>query len=95
MSSDRESPFPLPDLTEIPPVGSREREAHEEAALARGRELIHIEDGRLCDALYTLEQELRGDGWLRTTNLASALARDYARLLCRHVEQCWATAVLR
>lgn len=87
--------FVLPDLESVPEIGSRERDAHEEAALARARELLHEEEGSIRDALHTLEMELRGDAAERATRQAVDVARVYARKLVSHVEQCWATAVLR
>lgn len=85
----------LPDLIEIPPIGSRQRDEDERAVMARARELIIQEDGRLREALFELEQELRDPGAERATRIASEIAREYARALVSHVEQCWATAVLR
>jgi len=96
MSDDaRASLFPFLALTEIPAIGSSEREAHEEAALALGRELLVLEEGRITDALFDLENEIRGYGEEHETRLAVDLAREYSRKLVRHVEQCWTTAVLR
>lgn len=91
--------FPLPDMTSIPPIGSRERDAHEEAALERGRELVHANNGSLRDALFDLEQELRGtiggQEIYRDSHVYYDTARDYSRALVSHVEQCWATAIVR
>ena len=86
---------PIPDLTAIPPIGSRQRDEDERAVMARAREFIVQEDGRLREALFELEQALRNPGVERSTRASYDMARDYARALVSHVEQCWATAVLR
>jgi hypothetical protein len=85
----------LPDLGAVPDVGSRDRNAHEEAALARGRELIHECGGRIREALFELEQELRGLHSERPSRQAYAVAMVYARELVSYVEGCWSTAILR
>jgi hypothetical protein len=80
----------------IPEVGSSERNEAEERALVRGRELLHEEDGRICDALHVLGEELRDE--LRGEDPLGErfdYARDYSRKLVAHTEQCWATAILR
>lgn len=84
--------IPLPDTNTIPAVGTPERDAQEREAYARSIELIHESDGCLRDVLYELELELEGKLWEREY---PQTLRDYARALCRYVEQCWATAILR
>lgn len=85
----------IPDLTTIPHIGSRQRNDDERAVMARAREFVIQEDGCLRDALFELEQALRDPGVERSTRLASDVAQEYARALVSHVEQCWASAVLR
>lgn len=72
-----------------------ERYALEEEALDRACELLHSEDGRIRNALYELEREVRDE--LDPDHGPSEYdrCRDYTREIVRHVEQCWATAVLR
>lgn len=84
----------IPDLTEIPPIGSRQRDDDERMVMARARELVIQEDGRLREALFELEQELRDLHTERSTRLAYEVARGYARQLVSHVEQCWASMVI-
>ena len=83
--------IPLPDVSEIPAIGSPERTMQEREAYDRAAELIHTNDGRLGDALYDLRDDLEGIRVLAHPTVV----RDYARAICDHVEQCWATAILR
>ena len=76
----------------IPPVGHPSRNDQESEAYSRATELIHQNDGRLGDALHDLKGELEGKIWERDF---PHQAREYAQALCDHVEQCWATAILR
>lgn len=85
----------IPDLTEIPAIGSRQRDDDERAVVARAREMVFEFDGRLREVLYELEEALRDRDAERSTRVAYVLARDYARELVGHVEQCWASAVVR
>jgi len=85
----------IPDLNAIPSIGSRQRDDDERAVVARAREMVFECDGRLRDALYELEAALRDRDAERSTRLNYEIAREYARALVSHVEQCWATAVTR
>ncbi len=85
--------IPLPDTNDIPAIGTPERESQERETYGRACELIHECDGRLREALVCLRDELWGDDpqerdFPRTT-------RDYTRDLVDHVEQCWASEILR
>lgn len=85
--------FPLPALTEIPEIGSALRNQHEEDALARGFERLHEREGGIREALWDLELDLRGAEY--RPHPQDNVARNYARTLVRHVEQCWAAAIAR
>jgi hypothetical protein len=89
------------DLPFYPPEHTKDWYALEEEALERARELLHEEDGRICDALHLLEPEYREslrERYSRRAGMHSETdydaARRVARKLACHVEQCWATAVM-
>ena len=71
-------------MTELPPIGSSERETLETLVLDRARTLlIHHESIR--EALASTHREAIASGW----SMRAAID------LADHVEQCWITAVLR
>lgn len=85
----------------LPQIGSVERDEHEAAALKRALELLHDREGHLRDALYALGEELKITLRLQADERgygprdAADWARDFQYALVDHVEQCWASAIVR
>lgn len=73
----------------------------EETVMERAKTLLHENSGEIRFTLDALYQALRDEAMQQQGENANYsrgahdAARDYANRLTGHVEQCWATAILR
>lgn len=81
----------------LPDLGTPEREALEQEALALGLEKLHETDGIIVEALYQVYEHFRErflDEAGPNSNSEFKEALVDARRLEAHVSQCWATAIV-